>query len=248
MKYLVLSDIHGNMDALESVLLELEEKSIKFDKCLVLGDLVGYCANPDEVVKRIMEIKPEATVRGNHDKVAGGISDGRDFNYAAREAAFWTRNHLSPESKEYVAKLPKGPVKVGDLIHIVHGSPWDEDYYIFSWREAAAAFERSDGRIIFFGHTHVPAIWSLDGSNLEGEGITDDSHEYLLEEDKRYLINPGSVGQPRDSNPKSSLAIFDIDEMKIQFFRIEYDIKSAQRKIRKTKLAKYLADRLATGM
>jgi len=248
MKYLILSDIHGNMEALNSVLLELEAESIEFDKCVFLGDLVGYGASPNEVVERVKELEPVAAVRGNHDKVAIGLDDGRDFNQAAQRTALWTREQLSPENRDYIAKLPQGPVEIGDLFQLVHGSPWDEDYYILDWQEALTAFKKSEKRLILFGHTHVPVIWSFHGDELNGEAIPEDDYEISLEEGNRYLINPGSVGQPRDHNPKSGLAILDTAEMKIRFLRVKYRIKGAQKKISEAGLDNFLADRLAVGM
>ena len=248
MKYLILSDIHGNLEALQSVLHELKSEDIKFDECVVLGDLVGYGASPNEVVDRVKELKPKTVIRGNHDKVAGGLEDGYDFNYAARKAALWTRAQLSSKNRDYIAELPQGPVTVGDSFDIVHGSPWDEDYYIFEWQEALTAFQRSEREFIFFGHTHMPVIWTFDNAELDGQLIPDGHNEYSLEENERYLINPGSIGQPRDRNPKASLAVFDTDEMKIHFRRVKYDIKSAQKRIRKAGLANFLADRLAEGI
>ena len=248
MKYLILSDIHGNLEALEAVLLKLKAQSVEFDKCVVLGDLVGYGASPNEVTEKIREMEPVAAIRGNHDRVAAGLSDGRTFNRVARNAALWTRKQFSDNNREYIAKLPRGPVEMGELFHLVHGSPWDEDYYIFNWKDALLAFQRSDRQFVLFGHTHVPVIWTLDGDELSGEEIPDDHHERSFEKDARYLINPGSVGQPRDGNPKSSLAVLDTDKMNMQFFRIEYDIKSAQKKIREAGLDNFLAKRLAAGM
>lgn len=245
MKYLILSDIHGNIDALNAALIEVN--AIKFDKYVILGDLVGYGANPNEVVNRVKGLNPAVAIRGNHDKVAAGVDDGRGFNYAARDAALWTRNRLSPESREYISGLAKGPIEVDGIFDIVHGSPWHEDSYIFTQRHVLYAFQHSDNNPIFFGHTHMPVIWSLSQNILEGEAIAEEQWEYSLEDGKRYLINPGSVGQPRDGNPKASLAIFDSDEMKIQFLRIKYNIKMAQSKIIKAGLEKYLADRLSLG-
>jgi len=245
MKYLILSDIHGNLEALQSALLEV--KSVKIDKYIVLGDLVGYGASPDEVVSVVRKMNPIVAIRGNHDKVAAGLSSGYDFNYAARHAVLWTRAKLSNENRDYIARLPQGPAEVDGLFDIVHGAPWDEDYYIFRWQQAHAALRQSDKQITFFGHTHVSVIWALDDKELKGEAIHDDRYEYSLEEDKRYLINPGSVGQPRDFNPKASWAILDTDEMKVQFFRIEYNIEGAQSKIRQAGLDEFLADRLAVG-
>ena len=245
MKYLILSDIHGNIEALNSVLMEVN--SIKFDKYIVLGDLAGYGASPDEVVSRIKGLYPIAIIRGNHDKVAAGVSSGRDFNYAARDAAIWTRNKLKSENREFISSLAKGPVGIDGLFEIVHGSSWDEEFYVVSQYHALKAFQHRDKPLIFFGHTHIPIIWSFGYDILKGEPILEDQYEYYLESGKRYLINPGSVGQPRDGNPKASLAIFDSNIMKIQFLRIKYDIEKAQLKIIRAGLDEYLADRLATG-
>lgn len=246
MNYLILSDIHGNLEALQSVLLEVRSK--KIDKYIILGDLVGYGASPNEVVNLVRKMDPVAAVRGNHDKVAAGLSDGRDFNYAARDAALWTRSKLSPENRDYVAHLPQGPLEVDGLFDIIHGAPWDEDYYIFQWWQAQAALQKAGKWLTFFGHTHIPVIWTLENDDeLRGEAISDENYEYSLEETKRYLINPGSVGQPRDHNPKAALAILDTHEMRMQFLRIEYNIEGAQAKIRQAGLERYLAGRLAAG-
>lgn len=246
MKYLILSDIHGNIDALNSALMEVN--AMKFDKYIILGDLVGYGASPNEVVNRIKSLNPVVAIRGNHDKVACGLSEGQDFNYVARDAAIWTRRILTAENKNYVSSLLKGPVIVDELFEIVHGAPWNEEYYIFSAQHALRAFQNSSKRVIFFGHTHTPIVWSFGENKMESEAMPDNIYEYSLEkQNKRYLINPGSVGQPRDGNPKSSLAIFDSVEMKITFWRIEYSIKNAQKKILQAGLDEYLANRLAFG-
>ena len=245
MKYLILSDVHGNLEALQASMLKV--RHIRFDKYIFLGDLVGYGANPNEVVNLVRKMDPIVAVRGNHDKVAAGLSNGQDFNYAARDAALWTRAQLSSENRDYVARLPQGPVEVDGLFNIMHGAPWDENYYIFQWWQAQTALQRSGKQLTLFGHTHVPVIWVLGDKEFTGEAIPDGHYEYSLEEDKRYLINPGSVGQPRDFNPKAGLAILDTDEMKMQFFRIEYNIKGTQAKIRLAGLDGYLADRLAAG-
>lgn len=245
MKYLILSDIHGNLEALQAVMQEAS--AVEINKYICLGDLVGYGASPNDVVDCIREMKPMAVIRGNHDRVSAGLSDGSDFNYAARKAAFWTREELSSESKAYIADLPQGPVEVNDLFDIFHGSPQDEDEYILQWPQALPVLQRLDRQIAFFGHTHVPIVWLLNGDELSGEIPSDDSYKYSLVEGGKYLINPGSVGQPRDGNPRASAAIFDADDMEIQFFRVEYKVKAAQKKIRKTGLDSYLADRLGAG-
>ena len=245
MKYLILSDIHGNLEALQAVLSAAA--SMKIDKYVILGDLVGYGADPNEVMDCIRRMSPVAVVRGNHDKVAVGLSDGRDFNYAARDAALWTRKTLSSENTDYLTHLPRGPVEVDTLFDIVHGSPWDEDYYLFRWHQVLTAFQQSDKRLVLFGHTHIPTIWTLDGEELSGDAIPGNRYEHSLEGSKRYLINPGSVGQPRDRNSKAALAVLDTDEMTVKFLRVKYNVKGAQAKIRRTELSKSLADRLSAG-
>ncbi|MGQ9608105.1 MAG: metallophosphoesterase family protein [bacterium] len=250
MNYLILSDIHSNLEALQSVLLEVIYK--KIDKYIILGDLVGYGASPNEVIDIIRKKSPKIIIRGNHDKFAAGLESGADFNYIAHEAALWTQSVISPENKEFIANLSKGPIEVDNMFDIVHGSPWDENYYIFESHEALSAFNKSDKSIIFYGHTHIPIIWSFDENKKELEIIyikTDQSGKFSfsLLNDKRYLINPGSVGQPRDYNNKSSFAIFDSDNMMIDFFRLNYDISEAQRKILFAGLNKFLAERLSIG-
>ncbi len=251
MNYLILSDIHSNLEALQSVLLEIVYK--KIDKYIILGDLVGYGASPNEVVNIIRKRDPKVIIRGNHDKFAAGLENGSDFNYIAHEAALWTQSVLNSENREYITNLQKGPVDIDNLFYIVHGSPWDEDHYIFESHEALTALSKLDKNIIFYGHTHIPIIWSFDENKRELEVIyiktdEDGKFRFSLSKDKRYLINPGSVGQPRDYNNKSSFAIFNSDSMIIDFFRINYDIGEAQRKILYAGLNKFLAERLAVGM
>jgi predicted phosphodiesterase len=250
MKYLIISDIHSNMDALGAVMLET--MSMDIDKYIILGDIVGYGANPNEAIGRIRQMNPVAIIRGNHDKVACGLENGDDFNYMAKNAALWTQANLTPESMDFIKRLPKGPVIVDGSSEIVHGSHYDEDQYILGASDALFEFYKSKWKIAFFGHTHVQLVWTYDEDKKEAKSsfpeVGDDGRfEYRLEEDKRYLINPGSVGQPRDRDPRSAFAIFDSDNAIITFFRINYNIKSAQEKIIKAGLDDFLAERLAIG-
>ena len=250
MRYLLLSDIHSNIEALRAVLLEII--SIRTDKYVILGDLVGYGASPNEVVRTIRKLDPAVVIRGNHDKVASGLSSGYGFNYIARDAALWTQAKLSNENREYLADLPRGPVVVDGLFDIMHGSHYDEDYYLLEPGEVSFGFRRSESRLTFFGHTHIPIIWIYDCEEKTVEPKlceydTNGRYEFLLEKGKRYLINPGSVGQPRDMDPRASFAIFDEDYKKMTFFRIVYNIESSQQKIIKADLDKFLAERLAIG-
>ena len=250
MRYLLLSDIHSNIEALRSVLLEII--SFRTDKYIILGDLVGYGASPNEVVRTIRKLNPAMTIRGNHDKVASGLSSGYGFNQIARDAALWTQAKLSNENREYLADLPRGPIVVDGLFDTMHGSHYDEDYYLLEPGEVSFEFRRSESRLTFFGHTHIPIIWIYNCEEKTVESMlceydTNGRYEFLLEKGNRYLINPGSVGQPRDMDPRASFAIFDEDHKKMTFFRIVYNIESSQQKIIKADLDKFLAERLAIG-
>jgi predicted phosphodiesterase len=153
MRYLILSDIHANIDAFEAV---LEHASGEWDRVLVLGDLVGYGAEPNAVVDRVKTLAPDAVIRGNHDKAACGIDDGSQFNHVARAAAMWTGTQLTPENLEYIRALPMGPLQIDDLIEICHGTPFDEDHYVFDGNDAAMALRSASRPLCLFGHTHLP--------------------------------------------------------------------------------------------
>jgi len=250
MKYLIISDIHSNIEALRAVIFET--MSMDIDKYVILGDLVGYCASPNEVIERVRDINPAIIIRGNHDKFVSGLSDGRDFNRIAREADLWTRENLLTQNMDFIRQLPKGPVEVDGLFEIVHGSHYDEDRYILSSSEVLDEFYGSQWRITFFGHTHIQMIWAYDENNEDVEpnifAIRDNKYEYKLDKNIRYMINPGSVGQPRDRDPRSAFAIFDSDKWTVTFFRVNYNIKIAQDKIRRAGLDEFFSERLAVGI
>jgi len=250
MVYLVISDIHSNMEAFEAVLKEAE--GFKPDVCLFLGDAVGYGADPDQVVLRLRRLGNEVSkmfaVRGNHDKVASGIEEGWDFNEHARRAALWTRRQLSPTNLSYLRRLPQGPVEVkkGD-VQIAHGSPTDEDMYILSGYHAAAILSFTSHRITFFGHTHIPVVYELLDGKVNVKVPAGDEAVIRLEKEGWYLINPGSVGQPRDFNPKASFAIYDDEKEVVIIKRVEYDVERAAEKIIKSGLPRINAERLFVG-
>src|SRR5581483_5633728 len=192
MRFLVLSDIHGNLEALEACLADAGAHG--YNQVLVLGDLVGYGADANAVVDRIRRLQPRAIVRGNHDKVACGIEAADGFNPVARSAAEWTAAVLAPEHREWLAGLPQGPVQVDDLIEICHGSPFDEDAYVFDELDAARALAAASRPLCLFGHTHFAAAFALEGGAvgaLELGGAAE--HRVTIDRDARYLINPGSV-------------------------------------------------------
>jgi predicted phosphodiesterase len=200
--YLILSDIHSNLDALEAVLDSVQGQ---WDELLVLGDLVGYGGEPNGVIDRIRGLEPLAIIRGNHDKAACGIDDASNFNQIAKYAAVWTGETLTEENREYLRELPAGPVMIDDRVEICHGSPFDEDHYIFDAEDAHRAMETSERQLCLFGHTHLPVIFKTDGQTFEGfvpDG--DPSLEIALQDGLRYVINPGSVGQPRDGDARAA--------------------------------------------
>src|ERR1700704_5613500 len=159
MRYLVLTDIHANLEALEAVLADAAVH--KYDRTLILGDLVGYGADPNAVVDRVRGLNPIAMVRGNHDKVACGLEEADGFNSVARNAVRWTFDTLTAENRAWLAELPRGPIPVSEMVEICPGSPFDEDAYVFDELDAARALKMSSRPLCLFGHTHCPASFEL---------------------------------------------------------------------------------------
>ncbi len=246
MRYLILSDIHANIDALDAVLAAAPTDT--WDRVLVLGDLVGYGAEPSAAIERVRSLNPLATIRGNHDKAACGIEDGSSFNYVARLAAQWTFEALSPEHREYLRALPKGPVTIDDAIEICHGAPFDEDQYIFDAEDASHALETATRPICLFGHTHLPVVFRRNPSVFDGflpEGPDDTLVQ--IEGGLNYLVNVGSVGQPRDGDPRAAFGIYDSEGPSVLIRRVEYPVQTAQRRILDAGLPASLANRLGIG-
>jgi len=246
MKYLIISDLHSNLEALSAVLASVKRK--RFDRVLVLGDLVGYGANPNQVVDIVRRTKQAVVIRGNHDKVACGIENGENFNRAAQASAQWTQKKLTPENRSYLSHLPQGPALVDNEVLISHGTPIDEDAYIFSDYDAFEVFQMLDFQICFFGHTHLPVVYAVSNQRLYTFRPNGERVKIALMSGFKYMVNPGSVGQPRDKNPLASFAIFDSDQKTITFKRVEYSIPKTQDKILKAGLPQSLANRLAIGV
>lgn len=245
MRALVVSDLHSNAEALKAVMTRVRRK--KFDAVICLGDFVGYGAQPNQVLDTMRTMKASKLyIRGNHDRVAAGHQEAEDFNHAAKAAVLWTRDHLSPINRRFLKQLPLGPLRRNGVL-LCHGAPHNEDEYIFHDEHARVVFEESDAPVTLYGHTHLPVIFALDsrgwvhGGSVRGEGT------FRLDPNLRYLINPGSVGQPRDRNPASSFCIFDSKKMTVQFFRVEYDVAKTQTSILKAGLPPILAHRLSHG-
>jgi predicted phosphodiesterase len=245
MKYLILSDIHANQEAMTAVLSFVRRKP--WDKTVLLGDIVGYCANPNQAVDMVRKLRPVVGVRGNHDKVAAGLEQGELFNRMALEAALWTRRKLTRRNLEWLKKLPQGPMTVDGAFAICHGTPVDEDAYIFGEIEALNVFRHTAFPVTFFGHSHFPVIFALSPDAITTILTVAPSFRFKLKEGVRYLVNPGSVGQPRDGNPYTSFAFYDSDTRVVTIHRIPYAVKDAQKKILRAGLPRPLADRLAIG-
>lgn len=248
MRYLIVSDMHGNWDAFETVLRKVRRKH--FDSVLVLGDLVGYGAAPNQIVEAVRDglPAPAIVIRGNHDKVVAGIEDGANFNPAALQAARWSADKLTAANLRFVRELPQGPLSIEEGVSICHGSPIDEDFYVFSDFDAYQIFAEWRVQVTFFGHTHIPSMFVEREAGIEVSLLRGETGTLELEPDVCYLINPGSVGQPRDRDPKSSYMIYDSDKRIVSWHRLAYPVEKAQSRIEEAGLPQILADRLAMGV
>ncbi len=246
MRYLVLTDIHANLEALDVCLADAATHG--YDQTLVLGDLVGYGPDPNAVVDRVQALAPVALIRGNHDKVACGLEQPDGFNAVARRAAIWTLENLTPEHRTWLAALPTGPVIVDDMIQICHGSPFDEDAYLFDELDAVRALKVSQRPLCLFGHTHYPVTFSLTDGRVDTIGGAHSlDGPLLVQEGSKYLLNPGSVGQPRDGDPRAAYAIADTTARRVDLYRLAYPMASTQAKIIDAGLPEVLAQRLSVG-
>jgi diadenosine tetraphosphatase ApaH/serine/threonine PP2A family protein phosphatase len=254
MRALVLSDIHGNLEALTAVL----DAAGQWDALWNLGDMVGYGASPNEVLDVIRPLAT-LTVRGNHDRVCSGLTSTRNFNPTARAAAKWTMEALSAQNLEWLRALPQGPLQITALtpdeahVSLAHGSPLNEDQYIQNMRDAWAPLRQMAVAITFVGHTHIQGGFAQKdhdwhelrpryASRKDGEMWT-----LPIAPEMRYLINPGSVGQPRDFDWRAAFAVYDSEAKDVVYHRVPYDVAAAQQRVLKAGLPRRLAERLKEG-
>jgi diadenosine tetraphosphatase ApaH/serine/threonine PP2A family protein phosphatase len=242
-RYLLLSDIHANLHALDAVIADAAPRG--YDAVLVLGDLVGYGGDPNGVIERTLALEPAAMIRGNHDKVAAGLEPSVLFNEIARRSIEWTAKTLTPGHLRLLAELPKGPRAIDAQVEISHGSPFDEDYYIFDVADAHRALAAASAPWSFFGHTHVPMIFATSEAPVTRPG--DDEDTYLLPQSGAALVNVGSVGQPRDGDPRAAYGLLDVERRLLELRRVAYDIAGAQQRILDAGQSPYLALRLERG-
>jgi len=238
----VISDVHGNLEALHSVSASI--KSQRVDRIVFAGDAVGYGADPVGVIEMV-RCMADAAVVGNHDYVACGKGEPSYFNVYASRAIMWTRNRLSADDVDYLRGLEVSVLMEG--LTVVHATPlapldWD---YLSTVEQAAENYRAFTTRVCFIGHSHVPGVFRMD---CQGRVSTGGPGSMRLEDGHRYIVNVGSVGQPRDRDPRSCYIIYDTDKQHVDFLRVEYDVAAAQEKIMRAGLPPQLATRLAIGV
>jgi len=246
MRLAIISDIHSNIDALNQVLPELDKEGV--DLILNLGDTVGYNAGPNECVE-LLAGRPVWSLAGNHDLALFDAERAESFNIIAHQAIVWCREALGQKHHDFFRSLPL--TREGEGFLACHGTPSSPDAYISFHFQGKRVFnylrQKADIKVCFFGHTHRRALWYRD---IRGTVATQTIRpgKMVLDRSCQYLVNPGSVGQPRDGNPQAAYAIFDDQEFSIHFKSIPYDVQAAQQRILKAGLPEYLAERLAQGI
>ncbi|NSW55960.1 MAG: metallophosphoesterase family protein [Armatimonadetes bacterium] len=244
MRHAIISDIHSNLPALESVLARLNREGI--DHYICLGDLVGYGASPNECCDIVRALEP-SIVRGNHDYAAVQPGGERWFTPAARACILWTRDQLTDVNRDFLGSL-KPFVDIPGA-HLCHGSLFDADYYTTTPFEAAASLRVMTQQLCFFGHTHY-AEWfsSRAGQERPDQFAAPDGATLRLEDGAKYMVNPGAVGQPRDGNSQAGYAIWDDVTHEIILCRVPYNIRAAQEKMEQAGLPWNMAERLNIGV
>ncbi len=242
MRWAILSDVHGNLEAFQAVIEDLRAE--RAEKVAFLGDVVGYGADPNECLSLLRDLT-DCVVAGNHDYGAVGLTDIDIFNPMARSAILWTREALSEENQAYLRRLLL--LRKDGNLTFVHATPNqpEEWYYLFTFPEAEEAFLSLNGDLAFVGHSHRPLILTKAGS---GEVEVANFEDTILKPGVRYIINVGSVGQPRDGYPEAAYGLYEDDNKRFRLKRVSYDVETAQRKIIKTGLPLFLAQRLSRGI
>ncbi len=241
MRYIIFSDLHSNLEALNQFTKEIE--TIAHDKLVCLGDIVGYGADPNPCVEWVRE-NVDLTIAGNHDWAAVNKTNTAAFNSYAYKSCLWTREKLTEKNKNFLGSLPLGHEEGG--VYWVHASPYEPEawHYVTSKAGAKRHFKNFEAPLCFVGHSHKPIILE---QTMDGEVNDYVSDTWDIESDNRYIFNDGSLGQPRDGNPDPAFMVYDSDRKMVEVCRFEYDLNLAQGKIRDNGLPSYLADRLAEG-
>jgi diadenosine tetraphosphatase ApaH/serine/threonine PP2A family protein phosphatase len=241
-KLALFSDIHANLEALEAVVEDARACSV--DRFACLGDIVGYGADPGVCLEAIRELDCLAVIQGNHDVYAADERDLSSFNPLASQATIWTREQLTPEQRRWLMELPL-EARVGADVQLVHATPGEPESwaYVRFQDEGYYAIHAQERPLCFYGHTHIPMAFHL----TDGEVRQRDDGAYDLSTGERWLINVGSVGQPRDGDWRAAWTLLDLDARRVDLRRVEYDLVTCQQKIVAAGLPPRLAERLALG-
>jgi diadenosine tetraphosphatase ApaH/serine/threonine PP2A family protein phosphatase len=239
-RYAIVSDVHSNLESLQHAFTLIDES----DVLVSLGDVVGYGPNPNECVKMIRE-RVQHAVLGNHDLAAVENFGVEYFNDAARAAISWTQGVLDEENRAWLDALPY-ELRFPEFL-LVHGAPVNYFEYVLDKRAASIAFEATDAPLVFIGHTHIAEYWTLEPDGTIGHKHMQLGGELILEEGKRYIVDVGSVGQPRDLNPDASFVFYEPEKKRVEWVRYHYPISTVAHKIHEAHLPGYLADRLKAG-
>jgi predicted phosphodiesterase len=241
MRYLIISDVHSNYPALQTVLSD----AAPFDAILFLGDLVGYGPNPNECIERLQEF-PLTAIVGNHDWGVIGRADLYVFNSDARQALLWTQREIYPDNRSLLADLPT-TVRIDDIM-LAHGSPQEPIWeYLVDSYAATESFMTHDFQLAMVGHTHLPLIFEWQASEEEAHLILPELETPIEIGERRLIINPGSVGQPRDGDPRASYVTLDTEEQTFEFHRVPYAVEITQERMRARGLPPRLIERLERG-
>lgn len=240
MRYAILSDIHGNLEALQAVLADVR---VQADAVLCLGDIVGYGADPTACLEIVAE-RAQTIIAGNHEHAVAGLLDLQWFNPYARAAALWTRERLDDDHRSYLGGLPLiTEVDDATLVHASPSSPQDWEYLVTA-QDGYDAFAAFQTRLCFVGHSHLPGVWSIGSTGPEHQS---GAVAVKMTPGRRYIVNVGSVGQPRDRDPRAAYAVWDRDNQLVKIRRVTYDLAGAREKILAAALPRFLADRLLSG-
>ncbi|SYZ73904.1 conserved hypothetical protein [Candidatus Zixiibacteriota bacterium] len=242
MKIALISDVHGNLEALEKVLRDIEKEGA--EKIHFLGDAVGYGCDPDECV-RLIKSHCEIKLLGNHDYAAMGLESIESFNQLAQASIGWTQEKIS---KKTLSTLADFEIDADFLdYHLVHASPSDPIawQYLLNVSQAGQEFDSFNGPVCFVGHSHLPAIFTRDN---EGAVMKSIKETWECDPERKYIVNIGSVGQPRDNDPRACYLMADIDSRRLAYRRVEYDITKAQEKMKRANMPEFLIERLAVGL
>ncbi len=237
----VISDIHANLEALEAVLKDCDTR--KVDAVYCLGDVVGYGSDPGPCLE-LVDKRCEVKLLGNHEYAALGLLPTQLLNQVARSSLAWTQNQLNDRHFSIIAEFTLDADY--DVLHFVHASPFEPEkwHYVLTEPEARAAFGKLEGHICFIGHSHLPLIFA---ENPDGSIRQQVGHDFQPDEECRYLVNVGAVGQPRDNDPRACYVTFDTNEVEVQYHRLEYDVARTRAKMAEAKLPQMLIDRLEVG-